>query len=185
MRPSDFHGSGSPRRESGWTEIHPAFNGPFSRCSCTSMQSVSRPQKLTEFHFGGIPRSHSSPALTYPHRRLRRVRALGALRPVAKGIHQRPCKRRLSSRDPECPGGRNSRQPGPTSDSLGDFVVAGLAPGSYTVTVTSVGFKTLAQTVTVAAGQTVPLNAVLQVASGAEQVVVSASSGQNMLQADQ
>ncbi|MGP8251396.1 MAG: TonB-dependent receptor, partial [Terracidiphilus sp.] len=70
-----------------------------------------------------------------------------------------------------------------TSDSLGDFVVAGLAPGSYTVTVTSVGFKTLAQTVTVAAGQTVPLNAVLQVASGAEQVVVSASSGQNMLQA--
>jgi hypothetical protein len=70
-----------------------------------------------------------------------------------------------------------------TSDSLGDFVVAGLAPGSYTVTVTSVGFKPLTQTITVAAGQTVPLNAVLQVASGAEQVVVSAGSGQNMLQA--
>jgi hypothetical protein len=70
-----------------------------------------------------------------------------------------------------------------TSDSLGDFVVAGLAPRSYTVTVTSVGFEPLVQTVTVAAGQTVPLNAVLQVASGSEQVVVSAGGGQNMLQA--
>ena len=70
-----------------------------------------------------------------------------------------------------------------TSDALGDVVVAGLAPGSYTVTVTSVGFKPLVQTVTVAAGQTAPLNAVLQVASGSEQVVVSAESGSNMVQA--
>ncbi len=70
-----------------------------------------------------------------------------------------------------------------TSDALGDFLVAGLAPGSYTVTVTSVGFEPLVQTLTVAAGQTVPLNAVLQVASGSEEVVVSAGSGQNMLQA--
>ncbi len=70
-----------------------------------------------------------------------------------------------------------------TSNSLGDFVVAGLAPGSYTVNVTSVGFKPLAQTVTVAAGQTVPLNVVLQVASGSEDVVVSASSGQNIVEA--
>jgi hypothetical protein len=67
-----------------------------------------------------------------------------------------------------------------TSDSLGDFELAGLAPGSYTVTVASVGFRPLVQTFTVAAGQTVPLNAVLQVASGSEQVVVSAASGQDM-----
>jgi TonB-dependent receptor len=70
-----------------------------------------------------------------------------------------------------------------TSNSLGDFVVAGLAPGSYTVSVTSVGFKTLTQTVTVTAGQSVPVNAVLQVASGGEQVVVSAENGENMVQA--
>jgi TonB-dependent receptor len=70
-----------------------------------------------------------------------------------------------------------------TSDALGDFVLAGLAPGSYTVTVTSVGFKPLTQSVSVAAGQTVPLNAVMQVASGGEQVVVSAGSGQDMIQA--
>jgi TonB-dependent receptor len=70
-----------------------------------------------------------------------------------------------------------------TSNSLGEFVLSGLAPGNYTVTVTSVGFKPMAQTVTVAAGQTMPLNVVLQVASGAEQVVVSANGGQNMLQA--
>ena len=70
-----------------------------------------------------------------------------------------------------------------TSDSLGDFVVSGLAPGSYTVTVTSVGFKQMVQTVTVAAGQVTPLNAVLQVASSSEQVVVTAGSGQDMVQA--
>ena len=70
-----------------------------------------------------------------------------------------------------------------TSDSLGDFIVAGLAPGSYTVSVSSVGFKSFSQTVAVAAGQTVPVNAVLQVAPGGEQIVVSAGNGQNMLQA--
>ncbi len=70
-----------------------------------------------------------------------------------------------------------------TSDPLGDFVVAGLAPGSYTVTITSVGFKELVQTISVTAGQIAPLNAVLEVASGSEQVVVSAGSGQDMVQA--
>ena len=69
------------------------------------------------------------------------------------------------------------------SDSLGDFVVTGLVPGSYTVTITSVGFKELVQAVTVTAGQATPLNAVLQVASGSEQVVVTAASGQDMVQA--
>ena len=70
-----------------------------------------------------------------------------------------------------------------TSDPLGDFVVAALAPGSYTVTITSVGFKELVQTISVTAGQITPLNAVLEVASGSEQVVVSAGSGQDMVQA--
>src|SRR5580658_9841676 len=70
-----------------------------------------------------------------------------------------------------------------SSDSLGDFVVAGIAPGTYTLTISSVGFKTLSQTVAVTAGQTAPINAVLQVESGGEQVVVSAGSGQNMVEA--
>ena len=106
-----------------------------------------------------------------------------ALRPGAESVHQRPRHRRFQA------AMQNARvviDPGdtvPTSDSLGDFVVTGLAPGSYTVTVTSVGFKQLVQTVTVAAGQTAPLNLVLQVASGNEQVVVSAESGQDMVQA--
>ena len=45
-----------------------------------------------------------------------------------------------------------------TSDELGDFVLSGLAPGNYTVTVTSVGFKPLVQTVTVTDGQSQTLD---------------------------
>jgi TonB-dependent receptor len=70
-----------------------------------------------------------------------------------------------------------------TSDSLGDFVVTGLVPGNYTVTVTSAGFKQLVQSVTITAGQAMTLNLVLQVAPGSEQVVVSGGSGQDMVQA--
>jgi hypothetical protein len=70
-----------------------------------------------------------------------------------------------------------------TSDSLGDFVVTGLAPGNYTVSVTSAGFKQLVQSVTITAGQTVPLDLILQVALGSEEVVVSGGSGQDMVQA--
>jgi TonB-dependent receptor len=70
-----------------------------------------------------------------------------------------------------------------TSDALGDFVVSGLAPGGYTVTVDSAGFKQFVTTVALTAGQTTPLDAVLDVLSNSEQVVVSAGSGQNLLQA--
>ena len=70
-----------------------------------------------------------------------------------------------------------------TSDSLGDFVLTGLAPGSYTVTVTSVSFKPLVQSVTITAGQTAPLNLILQVASNSEQVIVTSGSGEDMVQA--
>ncbi len=70
-----------------------------------------------------------------------------------------------------------------TSDALGDFAVTGLAPGNYTITVTSAGFKQLVQPVTLVAGQTTQLNLVLQVASGNEQVVVTSGSGLDMVQA--
>ena len=70
-----------------------------------------------------------------------------------------------------------------TTDSLGDFVVAGLTPGNYTVTVTSAGFKQLVQSVSITAGRDMPLNLVLQVAPGSEEVIVSGGSGQDMVQA--
>ncbi len=70
-----------------------------------------------------------------------------------------------------------------TSDQLGDFVITGLAPGTYTVTVTSAGFTPVTQTVALAAGQALELPVVLQVGSANEQIVVSAGSGQNMVQA--
>jgi len=70
-----------------------------------------------------------------------------------------------------------------TSNELGDFVVTGLAPGSYTVTVTSAGFSEFQKTVALSPGQTTALDAVLQVSSSNEQVVVSAESGINLVQA--
>jgi TonB-dependent receptor len=70
-----------------------------------------------------------------------------------------------------------------TSNDLGDFVVSGLAAGNYTVTVTSVGFAPLVKTVTVSGGQTSTVDAVLQVAPGSQQVVVSAESGKDELEA--
>jgi TonB-dependent receptor len=70
-----------------------------------------------------------------------------------------------------------------TSNDSGDFVVRGLMPGTYTVTITSAGFDPLTQSVVLTAGQASTLNAVLQVGSGNEQVVVTAESGQTMMQA--
>jgi TonB-dependent receptor len=70
-----------------------------------------------------------------------------------------------------------------TSDALGDFVLAGLAPGGYTVTITSTGFKSLVKTITLTAGQTATLDAVLQIVSNNEEVVVSAEGGQDQIQA--
>lgn len=64
-----------------------------------------------------------------------------------------------------------------TSNGSGDFAVNGLAPGTYSVTVTAAGFGPLTETVTVAAGQTVTLNDVLKVGSANQEVVVSAGTG--------
>lgn len=70
-----------------------------------------------------------------------------------------------------------------TSNELGNFVVTGLPPGDYTITITSAGFTQRVQTVTLAAGQTATIDAVLQVSSSNEQVVVSAGSGIDLVQA--
>src|SRR5499425_178529 len=56
----------------------------------------------------------------------------------------------------------------------GDFIIRGLARGSYTVRVDFFGFTTLQQTVDIEEGGMVRLDAVLQVAAQSESILVSA-----------
>jgi TonB-dependent receptor len=59
------------------------------------------------------------------------------------------------------------------SDAQGLFVIRGLAPGNYTLTISYVGFATLEKEVTVAAGQTTNLAAVLKIQSASQNVLVT------------
>jgi len=61
------------------------------------------------------------------------------------------------------------------SDKQGEFVVPNLVPGSYEVKITFVGFASLTATVTVKSGQPARLEAVMQVASAAEEILVTAT----------
>jgi TonB-dependent receptor len=71
------------------------------------------------------------------------------------------------------------------TNGTGQFTVTGLAPGMYTISITSTGFRTLTESVTLSAGQAMTLSAVLQVGSANEEVVVTAQAGpqQTMAQA--
>jgi TonB-dependent receptor len=60
------------------------------------------------------------------------------------------------------------------TNERGAFLVAGLAPGDYTVTVSYLSFKDFTKSITITAGQTVQVNAVMEVASKSQQVVVTA-----------
>ncbi|MBT9333085.1 TonB-dependent receptor [Paracidobacterium acidisoli] len=60
------------------------------------------------------------------------------------------------------------------SSREGLFTLVNVPPGTYTITISYVGFKPYSSAVTVAAGQTVNVQAVLQVASASEQVLVTA-----------
>jgi len=60
------------------------------------------------------------------------------------------------------------------SGNQGQFTITGLAPGSYNLTISYVGFDSLVQDVTVAAGQVTHVDAVLKVASKSEQIMVTA-----------
>jgi TonB-dependent receptor len=60
------------------------------------------------------------------------------------------------------------------SDAQGQFFLNNLEPGSYTVTVTYVGFKTFTQTVNVTAGHAASVDAKLEVESQNLQVLVTA-----------
>jgi TonB-dependent receptor len=68
-------------------------------------------------------------------------------------------------------------EPGPAaviSDAQGTFLVSGLAPGRYTITISYVGFRNATKTVTVSAGQTASADAQLSVQSQNSEVLVTA-----------
>ncbi len=76
------------------------------------------------------------------------------------------------------PGARIVLQPTATtvaSDTQGNFVIPNVKPGTYTATVSYVGFTASVLTVVVAAGQDALLDATLTVGSGRQQVVVNAN----------
>ena len=69
------------------------------------------------------------------------------------------------------------------SDAQGQFVVSGLAAGSYAVTVSATGFRQTVRTISIGAGQPATLDVMLQIGSSIQQIEVTAESGQTMVQA--
>ena len=75
-------------------------------------------------------------------------------------------------------GARIDLEPATTivsSDAQGKFVIQNVKPGSYTVTISYVGFTTFSTSIAVTAGTSTPLDATLTVGSTNQQVVVSAN----------
>jgi TonB-dependent receptor len=75
-------------------------------------------------------------------------------------------------------GARIELEPATTivsSDAQGNFAIQNVKPGTYTVTVSYVGFTAFSTSIVVAAGKTTPLDASLAVGSTNQQVVVSAN----------
>ena len=61
------------------------------------------------------------------------------------------------------------------SGPQGGYLIGNLKPGTYTVTISYVGFSTSVSTIVVASGQTTTQDATLAVASASQQVVVNAN----------
>jgi TonB-dependent receptor len=70
-----------------------------------------------------------------------------------------------------------------TSDALGEYALPIVTPGNCALNISSIGFSSFTKSITVTAGQTLHVDAALTVQSTNEQVVVSAESGQNEIQA--
>jgi hypothetical protein len=68
------------------------------------------------------------------------------------------------------PGGMRA-----VTNTEGEYAIAGLAPGSYTVTVNFVGFKEFVKTVTVSSGQPTRVSSTLDVAGQSEMILVTAA----------
>src|SRR5262249_12126143 len=64
--------------------------------------------------------------------------------------------------------------PAAVSDNEGQFVISGVAPGGYKLTVSYLGFSTFSKDVTVTAGQAASVEAVLQVEGRSETIEVRA-----------
>jgi TonB-dependent receptor len=62
-----------------------------------------------------------------------------------------------------------------TSDEHGAYLIQNIKPGTYTVTISYVGFTTSVTTITVTAGQTTILDATMTVGTASQQVVVNAN----------
>jgi len=60
-----------------------------------------------------------------------------------------------------------------TTDALGDFTMTEVSPGTYAVTISYVGFSPFTGSVTVAAGQTAHIDAILRVGSASDEVIVT------------
>jgi len=75
-------------------------------------------------------------------------------------------------------GARVDLEPATTivsSDAQGNFIIQNVKPGTYTLTISYVGFNTFSKSIVVSAGKMTPLDATLTVGSANQQVVVSAS----------
>jgi TonB-dependent receptor len=70
-----------------------------------------------------------------------------------------------------------------TTDSMGDFTFSAVPPGAYILQVICAGFTTSTKDVTIIAGQNFHMDFSLVVAAGNEQVMVSALTGKDMIQA--
>jgi Carboxypeptidase regulatory-like domain/TonB-dependent Receptor Plug Domain len=84
------------------------------------------------------------------------------------------------------PGARvELQQKGPSavSDAQGQFMIPGLAPGSYTLAVSYVGFSPFSTSVTVSAGQIARLDAVLQIGTQSDSVTVSGERARGEVEA--
>jgi TonB-dependent receptor len=75
-------------------------------------------------------------------------------------------------------GARVVLQPGAisaASDAQGGFVIGDVAPGTYTVTVSYVGFTSAVATAVVTSGQAAAVNVTLKVATASQQILVTAN----------
>jgi TonB-dependent receptor len=61
------------------------------------------------------------------------------------------------------------------SDAQGDFLIPNIKPGTYTLTISYVGFNSSVATIVVNAGQATPVNATMTVSSANQQVLVNAN----------
>jgi TonB-dependent receptor len=61
------------------------------------------------------------------------------------------------------------------TDTQGNYLIANVKPGTYTITISYVGFSIFESTITVTAGQTTALDATLKVGSASQQVEVNAN----------